>query len=148
MQDSVNDGIDSHKFTLHYITVDQVIHMVSRLSRGALIAKFNVEAAYRNIPVQPADRFLLGMKWRDSYNVDLTLPFGLCPAPYIFNTVADMVEWILMHSYQISDLLHYLGDFITAGPPASTQCARSLSTVLVNCIMAGPDVMQQTGLDS
>ena len=41
--------------------------MVSHLSRGALMAKFDVEAAYLNIPVHPADQFLLGMKWQDSY---------------------------------------------------------------------------------
>ena len=74
---SVNDGINAHEFTFHYITVDQIIRMVSRLGRGALMAKFDVEAAYRNIPVHPSDRFLLGMKWRESYYVDLTLPFGL-----------------------------------------------------------------------
>ena len=54
------------------------------------------------------------MKWQESYYVDLTLPFGLRSAPYIFNSVADMVEWILVHSYEVSDLLHYLDDFITA----------------------------------
>ena len=52
---SVNDGIDPHKFSLHYITVDQVICMVSRLSGGALMAKFDMEAAYRNILVHPAE---------------------------------------------------------------------------------------------
>ena len=115
---SVNDGINAHKFTFHYITVDQIIRMVSGLGRGALLAKFDVEAAYCNIPVHPSDRFLLGMKWRESYYVDLTLPFGLRSAPYIFNSVADMVEWILVHSYEVSDFLHYLDDFITAGPPS------------------------------
>ena len=134
---SVNDGINAHEFTFHYITVDQIIRMVSRLGRGALMAKFDVEAAYRNIPVHPSDRFLLGMKWRESYYVDLTLPFGLRSAPYIFNSVADMVEWILVHSYEVSDLLHYLDDFITAGPPASTQCARNLSTALAVCYQLG-----------
>ena len=134
---SVNDGINAHEFTFHYITVDQIIRMVSRLGRGALMAKFDVEAAYRNIPVHPYDRFLLGMKWRESYYVDLTLPFGLRSAPYIFNSVADMVEWILVHSYEVSDLLHYLDDFITAGPPASTQCARNLSTALAVCDQLG-----------
>ena len=84
--------MDSHKFTLHYITVNQVIRMVSCLGRGALMAKFDVEAAYWKIPVHPAVRFLLGMKWRDSYYVDLTLPFGLCSAHYLFNAVADMVN--------------------------------------------------------
>ena len=81
---SVNDGINAHEFTLHYITVDQIIRMVSRLGRGELMAKFDVEAAYRNIPLHPSDRFLLGMKWRESYYVDLTLPFGLRSAPLHF----------------------------------------------------------------
>ena len=55
---SINHGINAHEFTLHYITVDQVICMVSRLGRGALMAKFDVEAAYRNIPVHPSDNHL------------------------------------------------------------------------------------------
>ena len=77
------------------------------------------------------------MKWRDFYYVDLTLPFGLRSAPYIFNAVADLVEWILVHSYQVSDLLHYLDDFITAGPPASPQCAANLSNALAACNRLG-----------
>ena len=48
---SVNDGIDPDEFTLHYITVDQAIRVVSKLGRGTLMAKFDVEAAYRNVPV-------------------------------------------------------------------------------------------------
>ena len=68
---------------------------------------------------------------------NLTLPFGLRSAPYIFNSVPDTVEWILVHSYEVFDLLHYLDDFITAGPPASTQCARNLSTALAVCDQLG-----------
>ena len=116
---SVNDGIDPEEFTLHYITVDQVIQLVSQFGPGALMAKFDVKAAYRNVLVHPSDRYLLGMKWCNCYYVDLTLPFGLHSAPFIFNAIADMVEWILVHPYQISALLHYLDDFITAGPPDS-----------------------------
>ena len=74
---SVNDGIDPAEFTLHYITVDQIIRLVSGLGKGALMAKFDVESAYRNVPVHPSDRYLLGMKWRNQYYVDLALPFGL-----------------------------------------------------------------------
>lgn len=55
------------------------------------MAKYDVEAAYQNIPVHPADPFLLGMK------IDLTLPFGLRSTPYIFNAVADMVEWLRLN---------------------------------------------------
>ena len=74
-------------------------------------------------------RQLLGMKWHDQFHVDLVLPFGLRSAPFIFNSVADMVEWILVNSYQIPHLLHYLDDLITAGPPRSLQCAQNLATL-------------------
>ena len=52
---SVNNGIDPDEFTLQYITVDQIIRMISNYGSGALIAKFDVEAAYRNIAVHPSD---------------------------------------------------------------------------------------------
>ena len=134
---SVNDGIDPDEFALQYITVDQIISMISKYGRGALMAKFDVESAYRNIAVHPVDRYLLGLKWRDRYYVDLALPFGLRSAPFIFNSVADMVEWILCHAHNVSDLMHYLDDFITAGPPDSCQCADNMATSLAVCRALG-----------
>ena len=134
---SVNDGIDPQDFSLQYIKVDQVIRMVSRYGPGALMAKFDVESAYRNIPVHPDDRFLLGMRWRGQFYVDLSLPFGLCSAPFIFNSIADMVEWILLNKHHPSNLLQYLDDFITAGPPQSSQCAYNLNTAVSVCHRLG-----------
>ena len=134
---SVNDGINPDEFTLHNTTVDQFIRMVSQFGQGALMAKFDVEAAYRNIAIHPSDRFLLGMKWRSKIHVDLALPFHLRSAPYIFNCVAELVEWILVNNYKVPDFLHYLDDFITAGPPDSPQCTQNLSTVLLVCDRLG-----------
>ena len=134
---SVNDGIDPDEFTLQYITVDQIIRMISSYGLGALIATFDVEAAYRNIAVHPSDRYLLGMRWHKHYYVDLALPFGLRSAPYIFNSVADMVEWILLNPHNLSALLHYLDDFITAGPPDTNQCAENLATSIAVCRSLG-----------
>ena len=114
---SVNDGIDPDEFTLQYIAVDQIIRMILTYGPGALIAKFDIESAYRNIAVHPSDQYLLGLKWCKHYYVDLTLPFTLRSAPYIFSSEADMVECILLNTYNVSDPLHYLDDFITAGPP-------------------------------
>ena len=101
------------------------------------MAKFDFEAAYQNIAIHPSDRFLLGMKWRSKFYVDLALPFGLRSAPYIFNCVAELVEWILVNNYEVPDLLHYLDDFITAGPPDSPQCVQNLSTALLVCDRLG-----------
>ena len=55
----------------------KIVHLVSRLGKGALMAKFDVESAYCNVPVHPSDCHLLGVKWRNQYYVDLALPFGL-----------------------------------------------------------------------
>ena len=114
-----------------------MIKLVSQFRPGALMAKFDVEAAYCNVPVHPSDRYLLGMKWHSRYYVVLTLPFGLHSAPFIFNAIADMVEWIHVHPYQIPALLHYLDDFITAGPPDAPQCVHNLCTALAVCKRLG-----------
>ena len=134
---SVNDGIDPDEFSMHYIKLDQVISMVLKHGPGALMAKFDVEAAYRNIAVHPDDRYLLGMKWRGQFFVDLALPFGLRSAPFIFNSVADMVEWIILNRYNVADLMHYLDDFLTAGPAGTDQCAQNLQTSLTVCRSLG-----------
>ena len=105
---SVNDGVSSDEFSMHYIKLDQIISMIAKHGSGALMAKFDVEAAYRNIAVHPEDRYLLGMKWRGQFFVDLALPFGLRSAPHIFNSVAELVEWIIRNKHNVPDLLHYL----------------------------------------
>ena len=134
---SVNDGIDPDEFSMHYIHLDQIINMIAKHGLGALMAKFDVEAAYRNIAVHPDDRYLLGMKWRGQFFVDLALLFGLRSAPYIFNSVADLVEWIIRNRYGVADLMHYLDDFITAGPADSLLCSQNLQTSLAVCRSLG-----------
>ena len=64
-------------------------------------------------------------------------PFWSSISSFIFNSIADLVEWILVSSYQIPDLLHYLDDFITAGPPQSLQCAHNLATAMQVCQQLG-----------
>jgi len=68
----------------------------------------------------------------------IALPFGLRSAPFIFDSIATMVEWILAsNNYQVSDLVHYLDDFITAGPADTDVCARNLSIALQVCTSLG-----------
>ena len=62
--------------------------MIAKHGRGVLMAKFDVEAAYRNIPVHPDDRYLLGMKWRGQFFVDLASALHL-----IF-----LIQWLIWWS--------------------------------------------------
>ena len=49
---------------VQYIKVDDIIDRIMSLGRGTLLAKFDVESAYRITPVHPNDRYLLGMQWQ------------------------------------------------------------------------------------
>lgn len=111
---SVNDGVNGNEFSMHYIKLDQIIHMVAKYGPGAMMAKFDVELAYRNVAILPEDRYHLGMKWQGQFYFHLAFRFGLCSAP--FNAVADMVEWIIINRYNMADLMNYQNNHMTAGP--------------------------------
>ena len=89
------------------------------------------------IAVHPLDPYLLGLKQQDCYYADLALTLGLHSAPFIFNSVVNMVEWILHHAHNVSDLKHYFDDFITTGPPDSSQCADNMAALLAVCRVLG-----------
>ena len=140
---SVNDGIPKDLYSLQYVTIDDAINMILRLGRGTLLAKIDIRNAFRLCPVRPEDRPLLGIYWRQQYYYDLVLPFGLRSAPFIFNQVADAFQWICREEFGISDLIHLLDDFLTAGPPASDICSRRLEIILAACTYLGIPVAEE-----
>ena len=85
---SVNDSILKEPFSVQYMRVNDVISGIMSFGRATLLAKFDVESAYWNIPVHPEDRYLLGMKWEGNYFINMALPFGLRSAPFIFSSVS------------------------------------------------------------
>ena len=133
---SVNDGIRSSLCSLSYITVDDVARIVVQLGRGALLAKMDIESAYRLIPVHPHDRVLQAVSWRGETYVDPMLPFGLRSAPKIFNVVADGLAWHL-EQQGIDHILHYLDDFIVVGPPEASVCQQYVDIMERECTRLG-----------
>ena len=122
---SVNDGIAGEHYSLQYMKVNDIIAGIMWLGWGSLMAKFDVQNAYRIVPVHTEDRRLLGMKWRGALYVDMVLPFGVRSAPYIFTCIADLVEWIAKRNY-VTFLMQYLDDFHTLVPPGSLVCQHNL----------------------
>ena len=91
---SINDGIDRCICSLSYIRVDEVVQRIISLGRGCQLAKIDIESVFRNIPVHPHDRHLLGLSWEGQLYVDAVLTFGLRSAPKMFNALADALQWI------------------------------------------------------
>ena len=132
----MNDGINPAWCSLSYVSVDNLIEVICSLGRGALLAKVDVQSAYRLVPVFPEDCWLLGMHWSGECFVDAMLPFGLRSAPKIFNTVADALQWII-RARGVDFILHYLDDFVVVGEPGSLQCHQAFSTVKEVCAELG-----------
>ena len=127
---SVNDGIDPDLCSLVYTSV------VARYPPGALLAKIDIESAYRLVPVHPSDRPLQAVEWRGALYVDPMLPFGLRSAPKLFNALADVLEWYLRWK-GVRHIFHYLDDFLVVGPPGSPECAIALTTLNKACAGLG-----------
>ena len=134
---SVNDGIPKELFSLHYITIDNAIEIIHKHGKGCLLAKLDIRNAFRLCPVRPEDHHLLGIHWRNQYYYDLVLPFGLRSSPYIFNQVAEALQWICRDQFSVHDLIHLLDDYLTAGPPASSVCQQRLDIILATCNYLG-----------
>ena len=133
---SVNDGIDPTLTTLSYISVDTVAQKVALLGAGSLMAKADIQEAYRLVPIHTDDKHLLGLSWQDQLFIDIALPFGLRSAPLIFTALADGLQWILQQN-GMSYVEHYLDDFITVGPPGSDQCLQNQQILTATCETLG-----------
>ena len=139
---SVNDGISPESCSLTYTTVECAAELIMKRGRGALLAKIDIESAYRNVPVHPEDRFLLGMRWKGLLYIDTCLPFGLRSAPKIFTALADALCWIVTQ-HGVRDVIHYLDDYLVVGDPGSSECEVALNVSLQLCERLGVPIAEK-----
>ena len=130
---SVNECIDPDLTSLQYLKIDDIATLISEKGAVVLLAKVDIEAAYRQIPVHPQDCPLQALKWEGRFYVDPRHPFGLRSALKIFNAVA---EWVLTQA-GIPCIRHYLDDFIIVSLPASPQCQQCLDILDSVCRALG-----------
>jgi hypothetical protein len=134
----VNDFIFPEDYSLQYISIDSVVHRIKKYGYGTELAKVDIMDAYKNIVVQKSDWDLLGSTWeyvnsdgevKKEYYLDLVLPFGCRSSAKLFDNFATALELIMIHR-GVTDVDHYLDDYITAGPGGSGVCQHNLSLML------------------
>ena len=109
--------------------VDDAVALVRSAGWGALMAKLDLKAAYRYVPVHSDDQSLLAIRWGGAAYIDTALQFGLCSTPKLFTAMADGPAWCMMCE-GVSDFLHYLDDFFC--PQQSDSCGSRLLWTFVN----------------
>ena len=104
-----------HTYSLLYSTIDDAIKICHEVGKGALLAMVDLKNAFRLCPVRPDEWHLLGICWCGQFYIDKCLSFGLRLAPFLFNMVADSLEWILQYHFHQQYCFHYLDDISLQG---------------------------------
>ena len=120
---SVNSGVEHLACTL--TSFDAAMDLIVAQGRDARLCKIDISAAYKCIPVRPADFALLGLRWRDKFYFDKTLPFGLASSCAIWEDYATAAEWAVLHRTSIRRLCHYIDDFLLVSSGATAQSERA-----------------------
>ena len=125
---SINAGISRSDYSVRYSSFDEAVNLVAQFPNSCYLAKLDIKHAFRLCPVRPEDWCLLGHSFEEQYFIDTRLPFGSRSSPFLFNTVADLLTWILISVYGVYNLIHYLDDFfLCAGSLA--ECQDQMNTV-------------------
>lgn len=135
--DSVNSGIAPEDTTVSYEKIDSVISLVKAFGRHALLAKSDIENAFRLLPIRPSDMPLLGFTCKKEdgsiqFYMDACLPMGLSISCQVFERFSCALQWVMETKYHAS-LSHMIDDFCFVGPPASDACGQALDNFLRIC---------------
>ena len=145
---SMNDGIDPLLCSLSYALVDDAVRSIISLGSGALLAKLDVESAYRLVPIHPCDRLLLGVEWKGQLYVDSAWSGrGSCTSTEPSRSVCDrrpscFRRWQTHCSGSwagtgVVHAIHYLDDYLMMALPGTDECRSVLHTCLRLCERLG-----------
>lgn len=125
---SVNDSIDPEACLVSYTSFDAAVGWVHHYGKGALMAKADVESAFRLLPVHPDSFRFLGCHWNE-FHVDQCLPMGCSISCALFEQFSSFMEWVVRDVSGVNSIIHYMDDFLCVGPASSRICAVLLATL-------------------
>ena len=123
---SVNSHIPREWATVSYELLDDALKIIHHLGHGTLVAKADIESAFRIIPLSPQSYHLTGFHFNNWFYYDKVLPFGCSSSCQIFEDFGTAVHWILQHHFKVPFVSHIIDDYMFFGPKNSEICKLSL----------------------
>ena len=120
---SVNSNIPVEYSAVKYDSIDDVISLIQKFGKGALMAKSDIKDAFRIMPVNPDDYHLLGFTWENRYYYERCLSMGASSSCNIFEKLSCALQWYMLNKYNAAGMSHILVDFFFIGPPKSKNAA-------------------------
>ena len=130
---SINDGISAEDASVQYQRVDDAIDLIRSMGVGSLMAKADIEKAFRIMPVHPVDYELLGMKINNLFYYDKALPMCCSISYKLFEEFSTALHWIVANEFKAAGVVHVLDDFLFVGAAATQQCDRALQSFIKLC---------------
>ncbi|XP_053098810.1 uncharacterized protein LOC128322103 isoform X1 [Hemicordylus capensis] len=127
---SVNDGIPDSLCSVRYTSFDEAVKVVRSRGPGALLAKCDIESAFRLLPVHPDDFELLGFTFAGNFYFDRALPMGCSISCAAFEAFSSFLEWAVRRLAGLSYTAHYLDDFLFVGRGNSGECHHLLRSFM------------------
>lgn len=119
---SVNDVIPPELCSVKYASLDHAIKMIRKFGPGALLAKCDIESAFRLLPIHPEDFWLLGFQFDGGFYFDKAMPMGCSVACAAFECFSSFLEWALRDRTGLGGVTHYLDDFLLASARDTGNC--------------------------
>ncbi|XP_073525387.1 microtubule-associated serine/threonine-protein kinase 4-like [Phyllobates terribilis] len=92
------------------------------------MAKVDVEAAFRLLPIHPDSFNSLGFQFDGSFYVDKCLPMGCALSCSYFEAFSTFIEWVVAMQCGKGGVAHYLDDVLFVGSKESAVCSELLRT--------------------
>ncbi len=116
---SLNANLEPEFRTVEYPYFRLIVLRVRALGWGAWLWVIDAKDAYVQVPVHPADRKFLTIRWFGLWFVLCCLPFGLASSCKLYTEFADWIQWVLESENPTlfgdcifaAFVLHYLDDF-------------------------------------
>ena len=124
---SVNSTIPDSRKRVQYASIQDAISIIQSLGKDSCMGKMDIASAFTLVPIHPNDYPLLGFLWQGKYYFYKTLPQGAASSCYIFEKIATALQWILQHKFGVSNVIHYLDDFLFLSETLP-KCAEYMAT--------------------
>lgn len=140
---SVNLFIPEENSKVKYDSLDVVTDLLRKFGSGALMAKTDIQDAFRIIPIHPDDYKLLGFSWDNNFYYDKCLPMGASSSCQIFECLSTSLQWAMCEKFSAAGMSHMLDDFFFIGPKDSSKCKSDLDKFLSMCAISGIPIKKE-----
>ncbi|XP_075047689.1 uncharacterized protein LOC142107921 [Mixophyes fleayi] len=119
---SVNDAIAESECSVGYQSFEDALALVQGCGAGALLAKLDIEFAFRLLPLHPSSFRYMGFRLSDGYYVDKCLPMGCSVSYAFFECFSTFLHWSVVAGSGHQSVAHYLDNFLFISPVGTTVC--------------------------